>query len=644
MIYPEYISFEKLEEAHPEVENNRNMFDTIDTLLEGGKKLFDNIEQYLVKKPDEDDDIYKFRKKIFTYEPLLGKCLAQLMNRLVQANYVVEGLPKEGTEGEFWKTIRENLDGQGTKEKDFLEDLFFTILKYRRAFILVDKPEYEQKPKNLKEELDMGIHPYAIVYGQNTVTHYKETDGKLDWIKIRKIIHDYSPIGDTKHYLEWTFIDKETMATYKIEVEKEDRPGCGCQWTPKIPDNVPARKLKDKGKTPVKLQNQINHERGKIPVIKVELPQNLYVTKEAFYLALEHIRIHNNLTYTATVAGQIQRLFTPMAEDPNHTVDLESAKLQTGNDRVLIGQNFSYNETTGAAIDTISSYSARIESRIRDIIFSNGMSNEGGRPMQESGVAKGMDFKSQEQALQKYGEYLMNSLESIYRMIASQRVQSEELVRKISVSGMNEFVLDSIDVKIERMITLEQLDIDIPDTGMRLIMEDLIRSLNPFASTEEQEKIKEEIYKIFHDPEFPELETQEVISLVQNQIISSNSAREMLGFDDKVEAQQIETNMLELAEVETEIAEMMGTGEQEAQAMGKGEATGEPGQVPELDKVVALAEELAKATGLPTEEIMKTIGFNQRMSADELIDIAGILAKELSGQTGVPVNKILGAL
>lgn len=634
MKYPEYISFEKLEECHPEVEDNKEMYETIDTLLEGGTKLKRDIEKYLVRKPDEDDEIYKFRKRIFTYEPIVGKCLAQLMNRLVQANYVVEGLPREGKEGIFWKRIRENLDGQGTKEKDFLECLFFCLVKYRRAFILVDKPEYELVPQNLREEYEMGIHPYAVVYGQNTVTHFKETDGRLEWVKIRKLIHDYSPVGETKHYLEWTFIDSTDMATYKIEVEKEDRLGCGCKWIPKTIEINP-KNVTEKGKVPVKLINQVEHERGEIPIIKVELPQNLYVTKEAYFLALEHIRIHNNLNYTAIVAGQIQRLFTPLSEDPNTTVDIEAAKLQTGNDRVLIGKSFSYNETTGAAIETISSYSSRIESRIRDIIFSNGMSNDSTRPMQESGVAKSMDFKSQEQALQKYGEYLINTLESIYRMIARQRVSTELLVDKISVSGMNEFVLDSIDSKIERILTIEQLELSMPDTGMRLLLEDLVRSLNPFASTEEQDIIKDEIHKIFNDPEFPDLETQEVISLVQNQIISNNSARDMLGFSPEKEEKDVENQMLTMADVEKEIAERMGTEEDTEE---------DEEEIPEAEIVVALAKSLSKEVNLTSEEILKTVEFNQKMDKEDLTSIAGILAEQLSEETGVTVEEILNSL
>lgn len=630
MDYPNYIEYEKLEECHPEVEMNSEMYDNIDILLEGGARLEKHIEKFLVKKPDEDKEIYSFRKKIFTYEPILGQCVAQLLNRMCVSNYIVEGLPQEGDEAEFWEYFRENIDGQGLKEKDFLKDVFMTLLKYRKAFILVDKPFVDDEVNSLRDEKELGITPYSVVYGGNIVTHYHEVDGKLQWVKLRKMVWEYSPVEDTKCFIEYTFIDKDTMAQYKVEVDIDDN---GCYH--------PTKEYLDESteEVVVPLVQVMEHGRGEVPIIKIELPHNLYVAKEAYYLCLEHIRVHNNLSYTSVVAGQIQRLFRPIKEGSDTMVDMNAAKLQTGNDRVLIGESFSYNETTGSAITTVSTYMARLEARIKDIIFSNGLSNDTDRPMQESGVAKSMDFIAQEQALQSYGEKLIDSLETLYRMVAKIRPQSEEYVRDISVSGMNEFVLDSVDAKINRMIQLDTLEAELAPTVNKLVVEDLQRALTPYASSKEQALIKEETDKKFDDAnDFPELETNEIISLVQNQLLSNSTAQEILGFQPDQEKERVETQMLDMAETENEIAGIMGAGEN---TEGEGGIPGDNQAPVDPSTAVALAEVLAQKSGVTVDEILNTVGFNEQLAPEEMNSIVRVLAEQISELTGAPTEEIL---
>ncbi len=57
--------------------------------------------------------------------------------------------------------------------------------------------------------------------------------------------------------------------------------------------------------------------------------------------------------------------------------------------------------------------------------------------------------------------------------------------------------------------------------------------------------------------------------------------------------------------------------------------------------VVALAKSLSKETKLTSEEILSTVGFNQKMEREDLTTIAGILAEQLSEETGITVEDIL---
>ena len=624
MEYPKKVAFEILESVHPEVEQNREIFEMTDDLLGGGQRLKDNLDKYLFKKPDEDAEIYKYRKKLFTYVPILGQCLAQLLNRMTASNHTINGLSESPKPKEFWLKFRESVDGNHQKEKAFIKEVFFKLLKYEKVYAVIEKDYTDILPKNKKEEEDLGLMPYIALYDPRSVIHYQELNGKLQWIKIRELETNYSPVGETKYALKWTFIDDTHITTYRCPLIVSN--------SGKLEPDV---KLEfNSGSYMIPLHEQVAHERGTIPVVKIQIPENLWVTKEAIFLVLEHIRVHNNLTYSANVAGQIQRLFTPMAESADKMIDLEEARGQTGNHRVLIGQGFTFNETTGTAINTIAGYLGKLESRIKDLIFSNGISAGDERPMQESGVAKSMDFISQEQALASYGEQLLFFLEECYKLVGLTQGFSKEDISQISVSGLNEFVLDTVDTKVNRISLLEALDTPISNTAMRLVVEDLQRALTPNASIIEQEIIHKETLQDFSEVDHPELGLEELTSLVLNQIVSVATAQELLGFDPTVEWDRIKGQMLEMQAIQKP--------ESQTPPTTDSEKTVDEGQtVDHVETVVTLANALASLSNSTTEDILASVNFNEDMSPEETKPIVMKLAEELGKLVGATPEEVL---
>lgn len=615
MEYPKKVAFEILESVHPEVEQNQELFNITDDLLGGGQRLKDNLEKYLVKKPDEDAEIYKYRKKLFTYVPILGQCLAQLLNRMTASNHTINGFSESPKHKEFWFKFRESVNGNHQKEKAFIKDVFFKLLKYGKVYAVIEKDYSDILPTNKKEEEELGLMPYIALYDPRSVIHYQEIDGKLKWIKIRELETNYNPVGETQYFLKWTFIDDTFITSYRCPMIYSN--------TGKLEPDVQSEFNSSSYMIP--LTKQVAHERGTIPVVRIQIPENLWVTKEAIFLVLEHIRVHNNLTYTANVAGQIQRLFTPMSESADKMVDLEEARGQTGNHRVLIGQGFTFNETTGTAINTIAGYLGKLESRIKDLIFSNGISAGDDRPMQESGVAKSMDFISQEQALAAYGEQLLFFLEECYKLVALTQGFSKEEISQISVSGLNEFVLDTVDTKVNRISLLEALDTPISNTAMRLVVEDLQRALTPNASILEQEIIHNETLQDFSDVNHPKLGLEELTSLVLNQIVSVSTAQELLGFDPSVEWDRIKEQMLEMQAIQNPENKNSPTTETEqTKETEKPEETVDP-----VETVVNLANALATLSNDKTEDILASVNFNENISPDEAKPIIMILAKKL---------------
>jgi hypothetical protein len=619
MRYPEKVPFNQLETYHPDVLAKKYIYETADDLLAGGNQIRENLEKYLCKKPDEDAEVYKYRKKIFTYTPILGQCLAQLMNRMTASNHVINGLGTQGDEGKFWAKFRESVNGNNQKEKNFIKEVFYRLLKYERVYAVIDIEYTENLPKNRKEQDEQGLMPYIALYDPCKVVHYDEKDGRLQWIKIRELMTEYDPVGIPRVYLNWTFIDDKEINIYScpVELAKDGTP------SPVLGFDLETKEYM------VSKKSTIEHGRDSIPVVKIQAPENLWVVKEAIYLVLEHIRVHNNLSYTANLAGQIQRLFTPMAETVDKMVDIEEAKQQTGNHRVLIGSGFSFNETTGSAISTITGYLQGIESRIKDLVFSNGISAGTDRPMQESGVAKSMDFISQEQALTAYGEELLRFLENCYKLVALAHGLPPDKAEMISVSGLNEFVLDSVDAKVDRLARLEKLETPIADTAMRLVTEDLQRALTPNASIDEQNTIQNETKESFKPEEHFELSMEELSSLVLNQIVSVKTAQELLGFDPEAEWENISEQMRNMQEIQAEA-------EPEPEAEGEGE--GETVAV-DLDmQIQEVASALSMATDATVVEVLDGVGYVE--GGDNLQGILDTLMAELSQKLEIPLEEV----
>lgn len=545
MNYPEITDLELLERKHSEVSLYENFYEIVDELVEGGEKLRNNIGKYLSKKPEEDQKVYDYRKKLFTYTPVLTHCLNQLENRLTTASYAVEGLPKNGKEGKEWNDSRENLDLNKLNERDFFKKAFNYLLKYRQMFILVDMPN-TVAPTN---PINLGKVPYLVFFSPKEVIDYHEEDNQLQWIKIKRLVKKYNPLEQPEYYWEWTIIDAEKVVGYQLPIDYNEM---GQVRYYRDPFDGGKMKGTTRGELwgnqynpqEIKVKKIYDFEHGliRIPVLKAQIKQELWVTNQAIFLCLEHIRIANNLSYTGQLAGMVQRIFTPLTETINDFIDLEDAKLQVGNDKVLIGNSFNYAETTGSAISTVSSLLDRVEQKIKDVVFSVNFSNPSGR---ESGRAKAIDQAGQEKALESYGKVLVDLYEEVLKLVAEIKGVDSAKVEKISVSGLSEFVLDTVESKLEKMQQLQLLENPLSKTARLLLMKDLLKSLLPHIGTNELITVNQELDDLYEDIDTPEYTLEDYNALLANGVISKTTVRGQIGLDNEIEEKNITEETIE---------------------------------------------------------------------------------------------------
>lgn len=543
MSYPDYLSVKKLEERHPEVAENWETLETIDDLYEGGQRLYNKRKKYVHRKPDEDDHVFHFRLKMFTYDPILSENINKMLTRMSASQYVVEGITKRGEKDELWNSFRKNMDNCGMTEPDFIEGVFEKLLKYRKVYGVLDYAKEDSKV------------PFLALFDPRHVIHYGESGGNIEWVKIRQVVHEYSPVGENEIYLLWTIIDSEKVVRYRADLDFDldgDLKYIGEEINLKIEQAGIEKQLQ----VTAYKESEVEHDWGRTPVVKCELKEGLWVTSLVCHLMKEHIRVHNNIATTAMLAGQIQRLFTPIQEGADSTVDIDEAKLQTGNEHILIGQNFQFSETQGSAIKTVGDYLSKIENRVKDLLFSSGISSGQVQPSQESGVAKSLDFVAQEQALQSYGQTIVKFYREILRMVAL--AIDPDQSEMVNVNGLNEFILDSLDNKVERVQKIANLSNEIPisNTAFRIIIEDLQRAMSPYASPEEIEQIMEETRQNWDSEDKPQFNLEELTNLVLDRVIDKNTARELLDLDPEMIEDKIAQEMIAEAQLQSELQQI----------------------------------------------------------------------------------------
>lgn len=616
MSYPSTLEVSKLETKHPEVAINWETFETIEDLCEGGERLYSKRRRYIKKKPDEPDNVYQFRLSHFTYDPIIAENINKMVTRLSSASYVVEGISQTGEEAKKWNKFRRNFNGEGQEESEFLEQVFESLIKFRKVYAVLDYPE---------EGSDV---PYVSIFDPRSVVNFDK-----DWVKIRQVKYQSSPIGESEIYLEWIIIDKKKIIKYKADLEMSEKEelvykSLGSEIRQKVQDVM-------NGEHSVLVASkvsEIEHGWGKLPVVAVELKAGLWVTNLVCHLMKEHLKLHNNISTTAALAGQIQRLFTPLQETESRVYDIQETKLQTGNEHILVGQNFSYNETQGSAVKTVQGYIDNLEKRIKDLLFSAGISSGQQQPSQESGVAKSLDFVSQEQALRSYGQVITKFYKQILQLVGEKIENDPSVLEEINVNGLNEFLLDSLDNKVERLQKIADLSNKIPlsNTAFRIIVEDLQKSMTQYASPEDIEKIRKETMKNWSDERLPRLDLSEINDLVLDGIIDKSTARSLLNLDPEKTMEKINQEMMEEAETQAEANSIMNP-----------QPTGFD---PEI--TFALLDQYANELEMPMMEVITQLEEETGLDLSALADqVGGIEAeKEMSREKMLPEEKALESL
>ncbi|MFN6486285.1 MULTISPECIES: hypothetical protein [unclassified Nostoc] len=481
-MYPNQLLLETLESKNAEYVQLQPALNEIDLLVSGGYRLKNAIRYFLPQRPGEENEIYETRLKKFTYLNILSANINEQVSKLANAPMTIDGLDANP---KFWSAFREDTDLAGRSEKNLITLIFRELLKFKKVFIHVDKPKSEVAPVNKLQEEALGLRPYVVTYNPLQVINWSESKGKLNWLKIRQISEDNSnPIAASRKVCTWTIIDSNYIAKYSAIVELDGKGNIT-----KVNSEM------TNADTTISLVSLIPHGFNQVPVLKIELPDQLWVADQAVSKAVEHLRTDCS-KYDLLTLAYFQRTFkrvqTPDSDlEQSYTND---EPLPTGLQHVIELEKFEWAEPKGDIIKHMAESLTAIEGQVRDLVSSGGVSSSTGA-LSQSGVSKQMDFVKQEAMLKSYGETIIDTYQDLLQLVA---IAAGIDGSKISVTGLNSFENDSLDsalVKLDSVskLNIESLKANLPPSALKVIYEQMVALLAGNLSASQKEQVNKEI-------------------------------------------------------------------------------------------------------------------------------------------------------
>lgn len=459
-ILADKVPLKSLEAQHPDYKLNREVWETIADLREGGARLLAKAAKYIPKRPGEEPDIYQLRLAKFSYTPVMAKAIREFTAKLSSSPVHVTGIA-----GGFWDAFFEAIDGRAQDEPEFLNRLFSSLLYFGKVYLVADRPALGVTPRSLAEDPE-NSKPYLLQYEPLTVTNWGE-----GWVMSRQTLVRSVPLGEPLTVFRWTFYDSEHINVYEAEL----KPGRS------QPTKV------DKVKT-------VAHSLGKLPVITLELPSEQWVGNQVYLKQLQHTRVESSWTDAGTIAGTVQRVFTPSppkpADDPRVAYNPpDYSEMNFGSAHVLVGSSFEFVESSGQAIAALTAQLDKIEQQIRDLVSMGYLEHS---RASQSGKAKEVDMSILTDSMRSYGRKVAQGYQDGLQLVSlAARLDDKPNVTGLDTYGVSTLA-DSIDLTVKMLPFIAQL----PATAIKLWLGKLTELLTGTVTPEVMAEIQKELDSI----------------------------------------------------------------------------------------------------------------------------------------------------
>ncbi|MBI3665531.1 MAG: hypothetical protein HY236_04780 [Acidobacteria bacterium] len=395
----------------------------------GGEQLRRNASRYLVRRQKEPNDVYQERLLRVFYENYLGSIVDWYAATLFRNEPI---LSFEGP-AEFYSEFLADADLEGRSFLEFCRRAFIDALVFQQSYALIDFPKVTGQAKTRGEEDALGkSRAYLVSYSPMELINWKlDRRGNFDWVVLRTE-STYQPeflSGEEIVERRWMYYDRQNFRVYaqnRSSTQKEA--------------GQPEAALMDEGRHGLA-------EMGRVPVMKLELTEGLWLANKAGLLQQEHFNKSNGLSWALDMG--LFAMPVIYSEREWHQIVGEAYYIQLGPE-----DKFSWTEPQGHVYGLAAENLGRLKDEIYRVCYV--MVQAAGREARnvtQSAASKQRDQIVTQEVLRAYGDLVKDFMRQTLRLIATAR--KDEV--KVEVAGLDQFDVKDFTEELGNAQTLSLL-------------------------------------------------------------------------------------------------------------------------------------------------------------------------------------------
>lgn len=468
-------TLEILRQRHPSWDQAEQ--DALFALYRGGKTFRAQLNNFLPQRPAEPPERHEARKREAIYRNYVGPVISFFASLLFASapRAVAKDEKKEPVlePGDFYNEFRDDCDGNGCDLDAFFKTRLIDAMVSGRSWYRVELPEDNgAPPENLHQfnERKLGDAWLTALDADQVLDWKMDKRGRFQWVLIHTVTCDREDIESTRNTITetWERIDASTVTTYRISYEKGKAPSPK-QEIPRIGEPVP-------------------HRFGRVPVMMLALPPELWVASQLETPQLGHFRLTNAQTWGMTQTCYAMPVFNLAPQDEKKK---RLPVMGTGH-AITLGLEEQM-EWKAPPDGPYAALSTEIQAH-KDEIFrvahqmALGVENNAAA-VGRSAESKASDAEATRVVLEAYAKIVKACIESTYDLISQQRDDKYDW----SIEGLDDFAAQDLGGLTTVLAQVEAAGGIPSPTFRKLMAQRLAESLLPDIDQETKLKIEQEI-------------------------------------------------------------------------------------------------------------------------------------------------------
>lgn len=428
----------RLTQTHPDYDPK--LLEKIEDLYVGGFRIVRKAKTYLLQLPREHTVSYDARcNAVASYQPYFGTIVDQFaadlfgqpLEMVAAADANNPNTPGDLPDKTYYPAFARDCDKAGTPFADMMKNAMTTALKKRCALICVDAPKpdpTQPPPVNKAEEEARGatdLYVYELPVEQ-----------LIDW-----------KLGDQGRY-EWAIVAKKERERANPMATRDDITETFDVWTMSggvaVWDRFSITYDPNKGKkpiaeTPVPRVDGGRTEFSRIPILRFELPEGLWVGNKIGPQALEHYQ-RRSLLLSAEGDSLVTIPFVKLGSElgpPTGDLPAEVQQNPARGDNLLgefrsrgfltlgADDSIEFAEPTGKAYEIVDKQLDGLREAMFSVNHQMAASiRPTGHALGRSGLSKQKDEDATARVLRELGRLLKNFARTVYDTISSARKET----------------------------------------------------------------------------------------------------------------------------------------------------------------------------------------------------------------------------